>query len=123
MTHVARRGNRPLGAVTSQAIVAGSSLLLQLVALHELGASGLGAFSLLFGILVTVNSIQSGWIGDSLTVLDRFDPGYRRALFHSQSVAVLLVGTLTMLLALPISGVDPATAAIFGLASVMWILE
>ncbi len=116
-------GRRPLGAIISQLIVAGSSLLLSLVALRELGASGLGVFSLLLGILITVNSVQTGWIGDSLTVMDRFDPGIRRALFQSQWVALALIAVVTFALAMQIDGVDGTTAALFALASVAWAVE
>ncbi len=117
------RVNRPVGALVSQGIVAASSLVLSLIALRSLGAAGLGAFSLLFGILITVNAVQSGWIGDSLTVLDRFDPGYRRALFQSQWIAVASVLVITTVLASFVSGVDRDTAVLFGFASVAWILE
>ncbi len=122
-TMVANQLGRPLGALVSQGIVAASSLALQLIALNKLGAAGLGSFSLLFGILITVNSVQSGWIGDSLTVLDRFEPGMRRALIESQFVVVVLVGLVTTLLALPVGGVDGTSAALFGIASVLWVVE
>ena len=101
-----RAASRPLGALISQGIVAAASLGLQLVAFAQLGARGLGSFSLLFGILVTVNSMQSGWIGDSLTVLDRFEPGFRRALIQSQVAAVGLTFLVTTLASLPIGGID-----------------
>jgi len=114
---------RPLGAIASQMIVAGTTLLIALVVLRELGATGLGTFSLLFGILITVNSVQTGWIGDSLTVLDRFDAGIRRALFQSQAVAVVAIFTVTWALALLVDGVDATTALLFGSASVAWALE
>ena len=114
---------RPLGAVVSQMIVAGTSLLIALVVLRELGAAGLGTFSLLFGVLITVNSVQTGWIGDSLTVLDRFEPGIRRALIRSQVIAVAVIFIVTWALALLVDGVDAATAILFGLASVGWALE
>ena len=117
------RARRPLGAIVSQLIVAGSSLLLSFVALRELGASGLGVFSLLLGVLITVNSVQTGWIGDSLTVLDRFDPGIRRALFQSQWAAVGLISLVTYAIALQVDGVDGTAAALFALASVAWSLE
>ena len=120
---VPRGTGRPLAAIASQAIVAGSSLLLQLIALRQLGAEGLGRFALLFGILVTVNSVQSGWLGDSLTVLDRFDPGIRRALVRSQFVIVVVVFTATTLLALPVGGVGASTALLFGVASTAWVIE
>ena len=118
-----RGSGRPLAAIASQAIVAGSSLLLQLIALRQLGAEGLGRFALLFGILVTVNSVQSGWLGDSLTVLDRFDPGIRRALVRSQFVIIGVVFTVTTLLALPVGGVGSSTALLFGIASTAWVIE
>lgn len=118
-----RAASRPLGALISQGIVAAASLGLQLVAFSQLGAAGLGSFSLLFGILVTVNSIQSGWIGDSLTVLDRFEPGYRRALIQSQVATVGLTFLVTAVVSLPIGGVDLNTAVLFGFASAMWVVE
>ena len=114
---------RPLGAIASQMIVAGTTLLIALVVLRELGATGLGTFSLLFGILITINSVQTGWIGDSLTVLDRFDAGIRRALFQSQAIAVVVIFTVTWALALLVDSVDATTAILFGLASVAWALE
>jgi exopolysaccharide production protein ExoQ len=114
---------RPLGAIVSQLIVAASSLLLSFIALRELGASGLGAFSLLLGILTTFNSIQTGWIGDSLTVMDRFDPGIRRALFHSQWAAIGLVTVATFVLGLQVDGIDSTTAVLFAVAAVTWAVE
>jgi O-antigen ligase len=114
---------RPLGAIVSQLVVAGSSLVLSFVALRELGAGGLGVFSLLFGVLITVNAVQTGWIGDSLTVLDRFDPGIRRALFQSQWVATGLIALVTYTIALQVNGVDGTAAVLFALASVAWSLE
>lgn len=119
----ADRRSRPVAAILSQGIVAGSSLVLQLIALRELGTDGLGAFAVLFGILITINSVQSGWLGDSLTVLDRFDPGIRRALVRSQVTIVVLVFVFSTVLSLPVAGVDRTTAVLFGLASVAWVIE
>lgn len=116
-------GRRPLGAIVSQLIVAGSSLALSLVALRELGATGLGVFSLLIGVLITINAVQTGWIGDSLTVLDRFDAGIRRALLQSQEAAIVLVALVGYLIALQIDGVDASTAALFAVACVAWCVE
>jgi len=115
--------NKPIAAVLSQAVVAGSSLVLQLIALRQTGLAGLGAFSLLFAILITVNSVQSGWLGDSLTVLDRFDPGIRRALVRSQVVIIGITFVVTTGASLPVDGVDGTTAVLFGIASVAWVIE
>jgi O-antigen ligase len=114
---------RPLGAIVSQMTVAGTSLLIAVIVVRQLGVAGLGTFSLLFGILITVNSIQTGWIGDSLTVLDRFDAGLRRALFQSQTISVIAIFTVTWALALLVDGVGAATAILFAMASVAWALE
>ena len=114
---------RPLGAIVSQMTVAGTSLLIALIVVRELGVSGLGTFSLLFAVLLTVNAVQTGWIGDSLTVLDRFDAGIRRALFQSQAISVVAIFVVTWSAALLVDGVDAATAILFALASVAWALE
>lgn len=114
---------RPLGAIVSQMTVAGTSLLIALIVVRELGVSALGTFSLLFAILLTVNAVQTGWIGDSLTVLDRFDPGIRRALFQSQAISVVAIFVVTWSAALLVDGVDATTAVLFGTASVAWALE
>ena len=114
---------RPLGAIVSQITVAGTSLLIALIVLRELGATGLGTFSLLFGVLITVNSIQTGWIGDSLTVLDRFEPGIRQALFRSQAISAVGIFVVTWSIGLLVDGVDASTAMLFGAASVAWALE
>jgi O-antigen ligase len=115
------RRRRPLGAVVSQAIVASSSFVLSLIALRELGVTGLGRFSLLFGILITLNSVQTGWIGDSLTVLDRFDPGIRRALIRSQWIAVAAIAAIAF--ALAVGSLGATTAALFAAAGVAWAIE
>ena len=114
---------RPLGAIVSQIVVAGTSLLLSLIALRQLGTAGLGTFSLLFGILLTASAVQTGWIGDSLTVLDRFDPGIRRSLFQSQYVAIVVVFSVSSWLASLLGGVEASTAVLFGVASAAWGVE
>ena len=114
---------KPAGAVVSQVVVAVTSLVLALVVVRQLGAVGLGTFGLLFGVLITANAVQTGWIGDSLTVLDRFDAGIRVALFRSQAIALVLIGAATALIASFVDGVDTTTALVFGLACAAWALE
>ncbi len=75
--------SRPAAAIVSQGIVAGSSVVLQLVVSRSQGDAELGRFSLLLGTLIALNALLSGWVGDSLTVLDRHEP----------SVALLCSGT------------------------------
>jgi hypothetical protein len=108
--------------MVSQGIVAGSSLLLQVVASRR-GAEGLGRFSLLVGVLITLNSVASGWIGDSLTVLDRFEIGVRRALFHYQFLALVIAFGVGFGIGGVVDGVDRGTALWFGAACALWGLE
>jgi len=122
-TRRSRGPGRPLGAVVSQFTVAGTSLLLALVALRELGTAGLGTFSLLFGVLITATALQTGWIGDSLTVLDRFEPGTRRALRRSQSIAIPVIFGATSALGAVLTEIDTSTALLFGASSAAWAVE
>jgi O-antigen/teichoic acid export membrane protein len=62
------------GAVTVQLIIAGGSLILQAIATRTLGAAGYGTYAVLYSILVLLLAVQTSWVGDSLTVFDRFDP-------------------------------------------------
>jgi hypothetical protein len=130
LTNVVRRvplGSAVKGKATavmvSQGVVAGSSLVLQVFASRKLGSAGLGRFSLLVAILITLNSVQSGWIGDSLTVLDRFEPGVRRALFTYQCWALVIVGGVGFGLAFVIQGIGVRNAMLFGLACLLWAAE
>jgi hypothetical protein len=114
--------SKPVAAMVSQGIVAASSLLLQVVASRR-GAEGLGRFSLLVGVLITLNSVASGWIGDSLTVLDRFELGIRRALFHYQFLALVIAFAVGFGIGGVVDGVDRGTAIWFGAACALWGLE
>jgi O-antigen/teichoic acid export membrane protein len=116
-------GRRATGAVTTTFINAGGSLVLQILAARTLGAAGYGAFAIISSILVLMTSVQTAWVGDSLTVLDRLDHGVRRALIVSQagfvalSILVCLGGTIL----LGIGGVR--LGLLFGVAVSLWICE
>jgi O-antigen/teichoic acid export membrane protein len=118
-----RRHSNAVAAVLSNGLAAASSFALQLVAARTLGATGLGRFSLLTSILITVAAVQSGWIGDSLTVLDRFAPATRAALLRSQQGAVVLALVLGGLGAAAFRVVGPDVALVFGVALALWLLE
>lgn len=80
----------PVAALSAQFLSAGGSLVVQVLAARELGASEYGTFAIVYGVLVVLVAVLNGWVGDSLTVLDRFDTDIRAAL--TTSVAILLVG-------------------------------
>lgn len=92
VTHAAARAGprvpRPVAALAAQVTLAGGSLVLQLLAARELGADGLGQYALLFGATVMFTALSTGLIGDTLTVLDRDEPGVRAALVQIAGLTV-----------------------------------
>lgn len=115
--------SRPAAAIVSQGIVAGSSVALQLVVARSQGDERLGQLALLLGVLVTLNAVQSGWVGDSLTVLDRHEPRLRTALQRSLLVALVLVGVVAFGVARLVDGLTLRTGVIFSVVMVLWALE
>ena len=114
---------RPLGGVTAQASQALSSFGLQFVAARMLGVDGLGRFAVLFGFIVVMTAVTSGFVGDSLTVLERSDGAIRSALqcwllvfavatFSVMSAGAVLTGFL-----------DVVDSLAFGVASTMFVVE
>ena len=109
--------------MASQVTASTGTLALQVLAAHSLGAAGYGTFALLLAVLVVVTAVQTSWVGDSLTVLDRFDPQVRGSLLFTHFVlalAILLASALTVLL-LDVAG--PALALLFGAMAMVWVCE
>jgi len=118
--HLVRRGST---AFAAQGINSLSNLMVAVVVARSLGPSALGRFSLLFTILLTFVSLQTAWVGDSLTVLDRLQPAVRRGIATSQWLHVLLGMTVGGLLAHYVAGVDVFAAAAFAVLVAVWELE
>src|SRR4051812_14313388 len=111
------------GAVAGQVTQAGAALVLQVAAARFLGAAGLATFSVVYGAIVLVTAVSSGLVGDSLTVLDRTDPGTRAALHVWAVVVSGTAGVLGAVLTL-VTGLLPAWgAAVLGLAVTAFVLE
>jgi O-antigen/teichoic acid export membrane protein len=68
------------GAVGAQASQALASFLLMAVAARALDIDNLGKLAVLYSTIVLCTAVTSGFIGDSLTVLDRHDRSIRSAL-------------------------------------------
>lgn len=111
------------GAVLSQFIIAGGSLVVQVLAARTLGADGYGTFTLFSAILVVITAIQTGWVGDSLTVLDRFDPGVRGAIVGSQVFFVVMGLVVATSSAVLLHLTDFRLALIFGVMVAFWVTE
>ncbi|TDD63638.1 hypothetical protein [Actinomadura rubrisoli] len=76
------------GAVTVQFVTAGGSLVVQALCARTVGPSGYGAYALFVSVLIMITAVQTSWVGDSLTVFDRFDPRIRGALLLSVGITV-----------------------------------
>ena len=112
-----------LAAVAAQGSQAAGSLVLQVVAARTLGMTGLGEFGLLFGILMLATAISSGFVGDSLTVLDRHQSPIRAAL---QNWLVLGGAAIAVVCGLGVWGTDfvgMQDALAFGAATFAFVIE
>ncbi|MFW3170536.1 hypothetical protein [Geodermatophilus sp. CPCC 206100] len=124
MTRLLRLARRPAaGAVAGQVTQAVAGLVLSVAAARELGAAGLATFALLHGAVVLVTALVSGLVGDSLTVLDRHDPGVRAGL-HVWAVAVAGTAGVAGAVLGAATGVVPlGGAVVLGLAGTAFVLE
>lgn len=112
-----------LGGIAAQMSQALSSLVLQVVAARLLGAEGLGAFAVLYGLIVMATAVCTGVVGDSLTVLDRGRRDIRSAL-QAWLVALSLAGAGVAYTVAVIGGfLDPASAVVFGAATAVFLVE
>jgi O-antigen/teichoic acid export membrane protein len=109
------------GAVSVQFVLAGGSLVLQGISARTLGGSGYGTYALLYGLLVLVISVQTSWLGDALTVFDRFDPRIRGALLISLIVGLVL--GVTVAVGVAAWFVPATTLPVFALLTALWILN
>jgi O-antigen/teichoic acid export membrane protein len=120
---VARLLSSAGGAVTVQFLNAGGSFVLQATAARTLGASGYGAYALFTSVLVMITAIQTSWVGDSLTVFDRFERRIRGAIEISVLVTVGAGATLSVLISVVMGLAGPGGTALFGLLIALWLLE
>ena len=115
--------SRAAGAMTSQVVTAGGSLVLQLVAAHTLGLARYGAFALCLSLLASATALYSGYVGDGLTVLDRRDPVLRQGLATSAAMLLLACAGLAITLVLTLHLGSVALSLIYALMVVLWLVE
>ena len=118
-----RLSPRALGAVAAQFSQAFGSFILQLLAARTLGLKDFGAFAVLVGGIVLATGIMTGFVGDSLTVLDRSDRRIRAGL--QAWCLALAAGTFVVsaVLAERSGLADLSTALVFGAATAAWVVE
>ncbi|MQA07253.1 MAG: oligosaccharide flippase family protein [Pseudonocardiaceae bacterium] len=109
--------------VLSQAVTAGTSLVLQVIAARTLGLTGFGIFALCLSLLVTASALYTGYIGDSLAVLDRQDRDTRAALACSALIAWALCFVAGLGTILVLRQGDVGTALVYGAMLVLWLGE
>ncbi len=118
-----RGGGRAAGAVASQALNAGGSLVLQIAAARVLGAGGFGSFVLLTSALILFTAIYTAFVGDSLTVLDRDDPRIRGALVAAHLGLSTMAALVGYGLAVGLGVLGPRAAALYGVLVFCWLTE
>src|SRR5262249_5226221 len=99
------------------------SFVLQLVAARSLSLPAFGVFALLLSGIVLATGIMTGFVGDSLTVLDRRQPPIRAGL--QAWCLIIAIGTqaVCVLVGLPPGAISTGAAALFGLALAAWVVE
>jgi hypothetical protein len=121
-----RRGMTPrsgTGSVVAQATQAAGSLVIQVLAARNLGAAGLGQFGLLYGTLVLAAGITSGFVGDSMTVLDRHELSVRAALQNWLALISALCAAACFLVPWATGFVHYRAALVFGAATFVFLIE
>jgi O-antigen/teichoic acid export membrane protein len=112
-----------IGAIAAQGSQALASFVLQVLVARLLGFEGLGAFAILYGIIVLASAVLSGFVGDSLVVLDRDNRVVRSALeqyaLGLSTLAGLVAASIVWLTGL----ISLAEAALFAAAIVAFCLE
>ncbi|HXD28178.1 MAG TPA: hypothetical protein VN621_05410, partial [Arthrobacter sp.] len=117
-----RLARSPLAALGATATQALTSFLIMALAARILGIGDLGTFSILYGALVLAAALTTGFVGDTLTVLDRFDPSIRAGL--SRWLLILGLGAGIAAFAATAAGMlTPGEAALFAGATTAYLFE
>lgn len=114
---------KALAPVLSQGVTAGTSLLLQVIAARTLGLVEFGAFALFLGLLTSASALYTGYVGDSLAVLDRHDPAVRSSLVSSALAGWVFLFVLGSGAALIVLGGKPTAALIYAVMLVCWMVR
>lgn len=111
------------GAVAAQGVTALASLVLQVVAARTLGAAGYGAFALCLAVLIAAVALYTGWVGDSLTVLDRFDSAVRRPVVAAALIGAVAAAVVGAFAALVLAATSAWEAVLFAVLIAVWLME
>jgi O-antigen/teichoic acid export membrane protein len=109
-----------LGAQGSQAI---GSFLIMALAARSLGIEELGKLGVLYGVLVLCAATTSGFVGDSLTVLDRSGRRLRAGMQLWLLTLSCACGVLVPTVSLTVGFVSGIEALLLGLAVAAYLIE
>lgn len=112
-----------VGAIAAQGAQALASFVLQVAVAHALGLHGLGAFSILYGVVVLASGTITGFVGDSLVVLDRRERRVRAGLEQVTLLLATGAGVLAAAATTLLGLTDPGTGVLFALAVAAFCLE
>ncbi|MCU1557979.1 MAG: hypothetical protein JWN09_1974 [Microbacteriaceae bacterium] len=112
-----------IGAIGAQGAQALASFTLQIIVVRSLGLDGLGTFSILYGVMVLVAGLITGFVGDSLVVLDRRDRPIRSALEQYALGVSTLAAVISAAVGYLSGLVTVSQTVLFGLAVVLFALE
>ncbi|MCU1523332.1 MAG: hypothetical protein JWO18_226 [Microbacteriaceae bacterium] len=112
-----------VGAIGAQGAQALASFALQIIVVRALGLGGLGTFSILYGVMVLVAGLITGFVGDSLVVLDRRERPIRSALQQSAIALSTIAAAISAVVSLASGLVTLSQAVLFAIAVVLFALE
>jgi O-antigen/teichoic acid export membrane protein len=110
-------------AISAEVVQSTTSFLLQIIAVRELSAAGLGVFAFLYSCVILVGAITTGLVGDSLTVLDRHLPKVRGGLQVVALGVATIGGVATCVVSGAIGLIAWDLAPLMGLATTVFVLE
>ncbi|KSU67674.1 hypothetical protein [Arthrobacter sp. NIO-1057] len=108
---------------TAQAIQSLTSLIVLMLAAKLLGLEALGLISTLYGALILAAAIISGFVGDSLTVLDRHDLQVQAGLRFWLALLALSLGVIGAILCWVGTDLGLLGALLYGLVVVAYMAE
>ena len=104
------------GAIAAQAVQALASFVVQVIVARTLGLEGLGLFAILYGVIVLASGMITGFVGDSLVVLERRRNETRSALQQFAVILVLSASVLAGIAVLAARLISVPEAVVFGIA-------
>lgn len=107
----------------AQAIQSLSSMIVLMLAAKLLGIEALGLFSILYGALVLAAAITTGFVGDTLMVLDRHDPNIQAGLRFWFVLLSLGLGVVAALISWSQTELSIVGATIYGLGAIAYVAE